>query len=270
MKKKNQKRGLGIVTLITDFGLKDWYVGAMKGSILQVNPRCQIIDVTHQIAPQGIQEAAFVLKNCYSFYPAGTVHVVVVDPGVGTRRRAVVLRQGGHFFVGPDNGVFTFILNDFKETEGVEITRKKYFNFPLSATFHGRDLFAPVAGHLSLGLNPVRLGPPLHHFEKISWPKPQIRGNKIQGSILWVDAFGNLITNLSSLVYGPLMEDRPIRIQGKGWRIDRITHNYGEGLAGQPMALFGSTGFLELAVNQGCAREILGLAPGGPLRIDLL
>jgi len=144
----------GIVTLITDFGLLGGYVGAMKGAILKVNPRCQVVDVTHQIEPQDVLQASFILKNTYPYYPAGTVHVVVVDPGVGSSRRPIILKKEEHIFVGPDNGVFTLVLSGRGKTEGYEITRKEFFLAPLSDTFHGRDLFAPVAGYLSLGMEP--------------------------------------------------------------------------------------------------------------------
>ena len=156
--KRLRKGRSGIVTLISDFGLKGEYAGAMKGAILNVNPRCQVVDITHQIPAQDTFQASFILKNTYPYFPVGTVHLVVVDPGVGTQRKPVALKKAGHFFVGPDNGVFTFILAEGKN-EGYEITRERLFLFPVSSTFHGRDIFGPVAGHLSLGMDPRRLGP---------------------------------------------------------------------------------------------------------------
>ena len=260
----------GIVTLITDFGLRDEYAGAMKGAILKVNPRCKVIDVTHQIGPQDVQRAAFVLKNTYPYYPAGTVHLVVVDPGVGTRRRPVILQKGGHFFVGPDNGVFTFVLSAAGRTGGYEIARRKFFLSPLSETFHGRDIFAPVAGHLSLGQEPKRFGPRAGGFVRAEWPRPRPKGGKLLGQILFSDSFGNLITNISHEEYGSLMTDRPLRIHEKGWRIDRLHRTYGEGKNGEPMALFGSSGMLEIAVAGGNAQKELGLKRGGRLVVTLL
>lgn len=259
----------GIVTLITDFGLTGEYVGAMKGAVLKVNPRAQVVDVTHTISPQNILEAAFVLKHTYPYYPAGTVHLVVVDPGVGTKRRAIVLKKDEHFFVGPDNGVFTLVLAGSGEREGYEITRPEFFRFPPSPTFHGRDLFAPVAGHLSLGLDPRLLGPSRRSFAEVDFPLPRLRGGKLVGQILWADSFGNLITNIAREKYGKLLKDGRLQIEGRGWRVDRIQETYGEGRAGQPLALFGSAGFLELAVNRGNAREILGMKPGDGVTIDL-
>lgn len=263
------KKNYGIVTLIADFGLQGEYSGAMKGVILKINPACRVIDVTHRIAPQNVVQAAFVLKNIYPYYPGGTVHVVVVDPGVGTKRRAIILKKGAQFFVGPDNGVFTLVLSAEGKTEGYEITRKEFFLSPFSSTFQGRDLFAPVAGHLSLGKDPKKFGPRAENFIKIKWPQPEFRGNKLLGRILWADAFGNLIMNISRQEYGPLIEGKPIRISGQGWRIDRVYRTYGEVQPGRPMALFGSSEMLEIAVNQGSARKALGLKPGDIIKIEV-
>jgi len=210
------------------------------------------------------------LRNTYSYYPAGTVHLVVVDPGVGTQRRPVILHKGGHFFVGPDNGVFTFVLSVSGKTEGYEITRREYFLSPLSETFHGRDIFAPVAGHLSLGQNPKRFGPRAGDFVRAEWPRPRLRGEKLLGQILFSDSFGNLITNISREEYGSLSAERPLRIKGKGWRIDRIHRTYGQGKPGAPLALFGSSGLLEIAVSGGSAKKDLGLKPGDRLIVKLL
>jgi S-adenosylmethionine hydrolase len=260
---------IGIVTLITDFGFLGEYVGAMKGTILKVNPRCQVVDVTHQIEPQDVLRAAWILKNTYPYYPTGTVHLVVVDPGVGTRRRPVVLRKKGHLFVGPDNGVFTFVLSDPGRTEGYEITRREFFLSPLSETFHGRDLFAPVAGYLSLGKDPSRVGPRAGGLVRVEWPAPQMKGKNLLGRILFADSFGNWITNISREAYGQLMENRFLQIKGKGWRIDRLSQTYGQGKPGQPLALFGSAGLLEIAVNRSSAKKTLGLRSGDRLIIAL-
>ena len=265
-----RKDASGIVTLITDFGLLDEYAGAMKGAILKVNPRCQIIDVTHQVEPQDVRRAAFVLRNTYPYYPAGTVHMVVVDPGVGTQRRPVILHKSGHYFVGPDNGVFTFVISANGKTEGYEITRREFFLSPPSETFHGRDIFAPVAGHLSLGREPKRFGPRAAGFARAEWPRPRLKGGKLLGQILFSDSFGNLITNISREEYGLLSAGRPLRIKGKGWRIDRIHRTYGQGKTGEPMALFGSSGLLEIAVCGGSAKKDFGLKPGDRLIVTPL
>lgn len=255
----------GIVTLITDFGGAGEYVGALKGAILRVNPDCHVVDLTHQVEPQNLLQAAFILQNTYPFFPPGTVHLVVVDPGVGTRRKAVVVKREEHLFVSPDNGVLGGILGRKETALGYEIRERKYFLSPVSDTFHGRDIFAPVAGHLSLGLDPSRLGPQVRALTPLEWPRPRMVKGGLAARILWSDSFGNLITNLARGEYGRELDSRPFQIKGKGWKINRVYRTYGEGRPGRPMALFGSGGFLEISVNRGNARNTLGLEPGDPI-----
>jgi S-adenosyl-L-methionine hydrolase (adenosine-forming) len=265
---KREKKGVsGIVTLTTDFGLQGGYIGAVKGSILKVNPLCQIVDITHLVSPQNIIEASFIIKTTYPFFPAGTIHLVIVDPGVGTGRKPIVLKEGKHIFVGPDNGVFSLILAGSTKIQSYQITCKEFFLKPLSHTFHGRDLFAPVAGHLSLGLDPKSLGPRLENLFEVEWPEPKVQAKRIVGRIIFADSFGNLITNISREQYGGILEGRGILIQGKGWKIGRLCRTYGQGQIGQPMALFGSSGFLEVAVHEGNAMKKLNLHPGDPIPI---
>jgi S-adenosylmethionine hydrolase len=259
----------GIVTLITDFGTKGEYSGAMKGAILRVNPCCHIVDITHQVEPQDILQASWILRKSYPYYPPGTIHVVVVDPGVGTGRKAILLEKNGCYFVGPDNGVFTWVFSEKGKTSVHEITKTRFFLSPLSDTFHGRDIFAPVAGHLSLSLKPKLFGPRIKDWVTIDWPSPRLSGGKLQGQILWPDSFGNLITNVSHEEYGQRLLGRSIVIKGKGWFIDRISRTYGQGRPGQPLALFGSGGFLEIAVSRGNALNALGLKPGNSFTIEL-
>jgi S-adenosylmethionine hydrolase len=257
----------GIVTLITDFGWGGEYVGAMKGAILKVNARCLVTDITHQISPQNILQAAYVLQNSYRFYPPGTVHLAVVDPGVGMERRAVALETEGHFFVGPDNGVFSGLLAGKGKAEAYEIVDRKYGLRPVSPTFHGRDIFAPAAGHLSLGLPPGKLGPRAENLVRRDFPQPQETKKKLGARILWADSFGNLLINVPRKGFGRALATRPFQIKGKGWKIERLSRTYGEGKPGQPMALFGSGGWLEISVNQGNALETLGLKPGEAISI---
>lgn len=259
----------GIVTLISDFGLGGEYAGAMKGAILNVNPHCQVVDITHQIAAQDLFQASFVLKNTYLYFPVGTVHLVVVDPGVGTQRKPVALKKEGHFFVGPDNGVFTLILSEGKN-EGYEITLGKLFLSPVSSTFHGRDIFGPVAGHLSLGMDPRRLGPRLEEWVRLKGSRPEVKGKQLVGRVLFADAFGNLITNISHGEYRSWIGGQPFQIKGKGWCIDRLQETYQDVQSGGPLALFGSMGLLEIAVNQGSAQLTLGLKPGDSISIKRL
>jgi S-adenosylmethionine hydrolase len=262
---KRRKRRSGIITLITDFGLQAEYAGAMKGAILTVNPKSQVVDITHQIPPHDILRACFVLKNSYPYYPKGTVHVVVVDPGVGTARRPLIVESGGHLFVGPDNGVFGGILSAPGERSAYEINRKEFFRKPLSLTFHGRDLFAPVAGHLSMGRAPQEFGPRVFDCQRVEWPRPKMDERKLTGEILWADPFGNLITNIGGDVERKWLAGRPWLIKGRNWKIERLSQTFAEEAPGKPLALFGSSGFLELSVNQGRAIEVLKMGPGDPV-----
>ncbi len=268
MQKKRRDKRSGVITLITDFGTQAEYAGAMKGVILTVNPKIRVVDITHQIPAHDILRAGFVLKNSYPYYPEGTVHLVVVDPGVGTSRRPLVVERDGHFFVGPDNGVFEEVLSAPGKGTAYEITRKEFFRKPLSSTFHGRDLFAPVAAHLALGKTPREFGPRVSDWHRMERPQPTRDAKKLSGQILWADPFGNLITNLSCDADGPWLAARPWIIRGRKWRIDRLSTTYGEGEPGKPLALFGSSGFLELSVNRGRATDVLKMKPGDPLVIQ--
>ena len=268
LRDKREKRS-GIVTLITDFGTETEYAGALKGSILSANPRCQVVDVSHQIPPQDIRRASFILMNSCRYFPEGTVHVVVVDPGVGTRRRAIILLKNRHFFVGPDNGIFTGVLSGPGKDLGYAIVREGFFRKPVSATFQGRDVFGPVAGHLSAGVPPRKFGPRVSEFTRAEEPLPERKGNRLTGRILWADPFGNLLTNIGRSEHGRFLIGQKWRISGKGWRIEKLSKTYSEGKAGQPLALFGSSDNLELALNQGRAADRLGLKPGDALVIRL-
>ncbi len=267
--RKGRKERSGIVTLISDFGLSGEYAGAMKGAILRVNPRCQMVDITHQIPAQDVFQASFVLKNTYPYFPGGTVHLVVVDPGVGTQRKPVALKKDGHFFVGPDNGVFG-LIGEEGGSEGYEITLRKLFLSPLSSTFHGRDIFGPVAGHLSLGMDPRRLGPRLKGLVRLERPRPTAQGKQWVGQVLFADTFGNLVTNISREEFRSWVDDHPFQIKAKRWRLDRLQKTYQEVPPGRPLALFGSTGMLEIAVNRGSAQLALGLKPGDGISIRRL
>jgi S-adenosyl-L-methionine hydrolase (adenosine-forming) len=239
-----------IITLTTDFGLNDHYTGVMKGVILGINPAAEIVDITHTIDSYNIVEAAFRLMSFYSYFPEGAVHVVVVDPGVGGERKSIAVEAGGYFFVGPDNGVFSLIYENINPRRIVEITNPKYMFKSVSNTFHGRDIFAPAAAYISSGLKLRKLGSEVTSPELLNIPKPSVEDNEISGEIIYSDHFGNLVTNIP----GKLVDkDSKVRI-GRA-RIDRISESYSDEAKGELLAIIGSTGLLEISVNQGSAKE---------------
>jgi S-adenosylmethionine hydrolase len=245
----NDKR---IITLTTDFGNKDPFVAEMKGVILTINPQAVIVDITHAIHPQDIEEAAFVIGSSYSYFPSGTIHIVVVDPGVGSGREALILNAGGCYFVGPDNGVFSQILCFSQPVKGVQITEEKYMLSKESPTFQGRDLFAPVAAWLSKGLPPDAFGPPAKDF--VAFPVQRSEGTHggIVGEVIYLDHFGNAITNikgtdLTSFAGHYIVEINNIMIQPVKY--------YAQAAEDRLCCLVNSSGDLELFVNRGSAAE---------------
>jgi S-adenosylmethionine hydrolase len=242
-----------IITLSTDFGWEDGYIGVMKGVILTINPDCRIVDLAHHIPPHDVMEAAFVLGQTYSFFPPGTIHVAVVDPGVGGARKPLVVEAGDYLFVGPDNGCFTLVLKQEKEVRAYELAEERFRLPRVSQTFHGRDIFAPAAAHLSLGIAPEEMGPAvdIHELTTIAIPKPVLDEKGILGEVIRVDHFGNLITNISQEALGAFAPDGTIELEIKGEKIKGLKSSYEEGGAGEIIALWGSAGFIEIALKQG-------------------
>lgn len=250
----------GVVTLLTDFGLEEPYVCMMKGVILSVNPAARIIDISHHVTPGAISQAARMLQETYPYFPFGTVHVAVVDPGVGTDRRPIVLIARSHLFVGPDNGIFSPILEACPEAEVIHLSKARYFLPHISDTFHGRDIFAPVAGHLSQGADPFDMGPIIYDPIHLKFPASYTKEGSLYGEIVQVDHFGNLITNIRrGDIEGfvgtsvPLVRLGDIRIEG-------IRRTYAQTEPGEILALFGSSDYLEIAVNRGRAVDRTGLS----------
>jgi len=251
----------GMVTLLTDFGLKDPYVGMMKGVILSVNPVARIIDISHHIKPGSIHEAAHILHEAYPYFPEGTVHVTVVDPGVGTDRRAILGVTRSHLFVGPDNGILWPILNAFEDVTIIHLTETRYVLPHVSLTFHGRDIFAPVAGHLTRGVDPFDMGPVIHDPVELKLPAPFRKGDFLYGRIVRVDHFGNLITNIPRREIETFIGDRRPVIRIGDLFIEGLSRTYADASKGEALALFGSSGYLEIAVNSGRAYDRLGPDP---------
>jgi S-adenosylmethionine hydrolase len=254
-----------IITLLTDFGTKDGYVGAVKGVIKRINPEAEIVDVTHEVESYDVPGAAFALNSSYGYFPKGTIHLAVVDPGVGSLRQPIFIRTTDFFFVGPDNGIFSFIYEREELTEIVVISNKKYFLAELSSTFHARDIFAPVAAYLSLGVETDEFGSSAKECMKLVIPEPESKGKSLKGAIIHIDRFGNLITNVRADL---LKKKRSAEIAVGKRKIKGISRSYFEIGHKRLGALVGSSGFLELAVNQGSAERLLKAKVGERIVID--
>jgi len=247
---------MSIITLTTDFGTRDWFVGSMKGVILGVNPQAAVVDITHDIPSGDIRAGAFALAVSYRCFPRNTVHVAVVDPGVGSNRAAIVVKTADYYFVGPDNGVLSVALAKEKVSEVWQVENQTYLRRPVSNTFHGRDVFAPVAAHLTMRVLMDSLGRKLKDYARLTWPSLQVVGGVLRGEIVYIDRFGNAISNIAA----PAPSVTKVRVADKV-QCD-IKKFYQEVPAGQPLAILGSTGYLEIAVNGGSAAQAFGLKLG--------
>jgi S-adenosylmethionine hydrolase len=247
------------ITLTTDFGSRDWFVGAMKGVIAQLAPKANVIDLSHEISAGDIRGGAFAVAAGYRFFPEGTVHLAVVDPGVGSTRKAIAVQTADYFFVGPDNGVLSWALRKEKVRAIRALEDETYFLATVSQTFHGRDIFAPIAAHLTRGVPIRKLGSALKDFEHLPWPESQHCEDGIAGEVVYIDRFGNAITNLEA---GPRFVSAICEVYGKRpWRCP-LKEFYQAVPKGKPGAIPGSSGFLEIAVNGGSAEKQLGLKRG--------
>jgi S-adenosyl-L-methionine hydrolase (adenosine-forming) len=256
-----------IITLTTDFGTRDWFVGTMKGVILGINPRATLVDITHEIPPGDIRAAAFVLASSYQYFPEGTIHMVVVDPGVGSGRKAIVIQTARYFFVGPDNGVLSLAVAAEKIKAIRSLENPKYQVQPRSRTFHGRDLFAPAAAHLACGLSMRSFGRALHSFKTLSTNAPRVTPSGIQGEVQYVDCFGNCITNISQRELARLRGPSQVVIT-KGQGRFPIKEFYDAVPAGKPVAVISSMGFLEIAINGDSAAARFQIKVGDRIRIQ--
>ena len=249
----------GLITLLTDFGLEDPYVGMMKGVILTVNPGARIIDISHHVKAGSITRAAGMILESYPYFPEGTVHITVVDPGVGGNRRAIILMTQSHLFVGPDNGILWPIIDLHQDIKIIHITETKCFLPEVSNTFHGRDIFAPVAAHLSKGADPLEMGPTISDPVKLPLPASHQKGGALYGEVVSVDHFGNLITNIHRKEIEGFARGRTLVIWLQDLLIESMRGTYAECGKGEILSLFGSSGYLEIAVNLGRASDLLGL-----------
>jgi hypothetical protein len=255
-----------IITLTTDFGTNDHLVGTMKGVILKINPEVTIVDITHHVAPYDLLDGALAIGSAYKYFPPRTIHVVVVDPGVGTERRPLLVSGENQYFIAPDNGVLSVVYEREPNHVVRHVTAEHYYLQPISKTFHGRDIFSPVAAWLSKGWQTASMGEEISDYKRFAIPKPKQADGVAKGVVMRIDGFGNLITNFRA-------EDLPVDAQEKGevqlqvgtQAITRLVDTFARGNAGEAVAIIGSNGYLEIAVNKGSASKTLGLGRGTPV-----
>jgi S-adenosylmethionine hydrolase len=265
--------GSNTIALLTDFGLHDWFIGVMKGVMLSINPDASFVDISHAVPRHDVGAASFALMASYRYLPPGSVAVVVVDPGVGSGRRILCARSAERTFVAPDNGIIADLLELEGYTVLVSVENDAYFVKPVSATFHGRDIFAPVAAHLSLGLDPRELGPEVTDYRRLGIPSPQVESSSVVSSVRWIDAFGNLITDCPAGLLDDLEESwgRDLTV-GSGVKGERqhlkIVACYEAVEPGGLLAIRGSSGYLEISARETSAAEILGLQVGDSLTLQ--
>jgi S-adenosylmethionine hydrolase len=273
------------IALLTDFGTTDTYVGVMKAVMSRICPDAHFIDLTHEIARQNVQQAAFTLFRTYRYFAPSTVFLVVVDPGVGSVRRAIAAQAGDHTFVAPDNGVLSYVLAEYEDARVVELTNSIYQLTPVSSTFHGRDIFAPAAAHLASGISIEQFGSPLPDFVRRDFPQLEISGREIRGHVLFTDHFGNIITSIGELTWtsadhisltprsnhaAPVtFSAHGATITVNGQMLSTIRRTYSEVNKGDLLVIADSSGYLEIAVNQGSAARELNVEPGAPVTLQI-
>jgi S-adenosylmethionine hydrolase len=272
----SQRPRVSTITLLTDFGTADYFVASVKGVILTANPQARIVDITHEIPPQDIEAGAFTLFAACSSFPAGTIHVAVVDPGVGSSRRAILVKTCEGYFVGPDNGIFSYVC-ERSEAQGdalelFHLDNDKYFRRPVSATFHGRDVFAPVAAALSLSLKPEALGASISEIVRLaSLRTTTSRAGSLLARVIHIDRFGNCVTNITPSDLTPAMIGAGATLALKGKTVKSFREYFGETASGRDkvFVIWGSAGFLEIAVSNDSAARILKVHRGDKVTVTL-
>jgi len=261
-----------LITLLTDYGTRDPFVASLKGAILKVNPQAHIVDITHEIAPQDIWEGAFTLRSAYNQFPKGTIHLAVVDPGVGSGRRPIIVVTESYYFVGPDNGLFSLIYSEAERLRAHHITATHYFTTAPGQTFQGRDIFGPVAAWLTKGISAGNFGDEISDFVKLNVPATKATDKTVDGVVVHIDRFGNLITNITIKELQPLLAagtNSPVTVTIGGKTIPGIKKFYAEAPPGQPGALINSDGHLEIFLFRQNARQALSAKRGEPVRFSI-
>ncbi len=256
-----------IITLTTDFGLAGPYVAAMKGVILSINPAVRLVDLSHAVAPQDVRGGAILLAEATPWFPAGTLHLAVIDPGVGTDRKIIYAEIGDQRYIAPDNGLLSRLASKTRPARVIALENSEHWLPSVSNTVHGRDIMAPVAAQLSLGMEPDRLGPQQAHLMELDWPAAHVHENEIHGEVMWADGFGNLITNITSAMVAAVPKPFRARVQIAGHWIIGIAQAYWDSPADSLTALIGSGGYLEITVVGGSAKERLATGPGAAVTV---
>ena len=251
-----------VVALLTDFGTLDHYSGVMKGVVLDICPDANIVDISHDVPVHDVMTASLELAASYKYFPSGTVFLVVVDPGVGSGRRALAADIGSYRFVAPDNGVLPHVFREVSPRFGVELTERRYERSTVSRTFEGRDRFAPAAAWLAKGVKSSAFGRMISEYKTFEIPVPEVEAERISGCVIRVDRFGNLLTNITRKLVERFSESRVIQIKIGTYQVDRLVATYAEIEGDEPCALFGSTDHLEVAARSASARDLLGLDRG--------
>ncbi|MGE0085220.1 MAG: S-adenosyl-l-methionine hydroxide adenosyltransferase family protein [Desulfococcaceae bacterium] len=262
---------MSAITLLTDFGTQDEYAGVMKGVILSVYPGAVIVDISHQTDPQDIMQASYMLRASWPYFPAGTVHVIVVDPGVGGKRDILAAQYKGHFFLAPDNGILSLMAEDGDFDSLIRVENSKYFRDSVSRTFHGRDIFAPAAAHLAMGVKLENFGTRMDfsQIKKIASEKPFVSEHgEIIGKIISTDRFGNLISNISEDMLSQSGDTRKMEIHIGSCKIEGLSESYESMPVSQPLAIIGSCGLLEIALNCGHAGQYFGIEKGAQVVVN--
>lgn len=257
-----------LITLSTDFGYKDPFVGIMKGVIAGINPQARVIDLSHGIPPQDTVAAALVLRQSVAYFPRGTIHVAVVDPGVGSERRPLLIESDEHYFIGPDNGVLSLALGEQAPRRIIHLTKPTYHLLPASMTFHGRDIFAPIAAYLSLGIPASDFGEPVTDLTRLPWPEAKITPRAIEGEIVYIDGFGNLITNIQERAVKELPSDQ-LSVSVGDFTAHGLAPNYAAGGNGDYIALINSWGLLEIALYKQNAQQRSRATIGAAVRVEI-
>lgn len=258
-----------IITLTTDYGTDDHLVGTVKGVILKINPEVTIVDITHHVTPFDLLDGALAIGAAYAYFPPKTIHVVIVDPGVGTERRPLLVSGQNHYFIAPDNGVLSLVYEREQNVVVRHANAEHYYLQPLSKTFHGRDVFGPVAAWLSKGWQTASMGEEIQDYKKMALPKPKPGEAGVKGLVMKIDPFGNLVTNFRAEDLSPEAQNGSgLKMQVGTQAVSRLVDTFARGNAGEPIAYIGSSGYLEIAINKGNAARTLAVGRGAPVVLN--